>query len=92
MNKETEEFYLEHKDKTWDLPKFPDDTIDETDAVAVTKWCITQMRDGNMGWCELNLMNVKGGEFVPLAWHHMGQIKKDLKKQLKGPTDGQKNH
>ena len=78
MNKETEEFYLEHKDKTWDLPKFPDDTIDETDAVAVTKWIITQMRDGNMGWCELNLMNVKGGEFVPLAWHHMGQIETQL--------------
>ena len=48
MQKETEEFYLEHKDKTWELPKFPD-TIDETDAIAVTKWILTEMYNGNMG-------------------------------------------
>ena len=73
MQKETEDFYLEHKDKTWELPKFPD-TIDETDAIAVTKWILTEMYNGNMGWIEINLMNVKGGEFMPFAWHHMGQI------------------
>jgi len=78
MQKETEDFYLEHKDKTWELPKFPDDTVDQTDAIAVTKWLVSQMHDGNIGWCEINLMTVKGGTFLPLAWHHMGQIETQL--------------
>jgi len=73
MQKETEQFYLEHKDKTWKLPKFPDN-IDETNGDEVTKWILEQMKEGNMGWIEINLMNVKGGDFIPIAWHHMGQI------------------
>ena len=73
MIKETEEFYLKHKDKSWTLPKFPNN-IDETDADAVVKWILEEMKAGNFGWIELNLMNVKGGQFIPIAWHHMGQI------------------
>jgi len=73
MQKETEQFYLEHKDKTWELPKFPDG-MDETNGDEVTNWILEEMKAGNIGWIELNLMNVKGGDFIPIAWHHMGQI------------------
>ena len=70
----TEEFYLKHKDKSWELPKFPDDDIDETSASQVVNWVFNEMKAGNMGWLEVNLLNVKGGDFIPIGYHHMGQI------------------
>ena len=73
MNKETEQFYLEHKNKTWELPNFPD-KLDEKDADQVVPWILEQMKAGTIGWQEMNMLNVKGGEFVPIGWHHMGQI------------------
>lgn len=91
MIKETEEFYLEHKDKSWTLPKFPEN-LDETNADEVVEWILKEMKAGNFGWLEINLMNVKGGDFIPIAWHHMGQIElevlnhRDLYTQYKNPT------
>ena len=77
MIKETEEFYLKHKDKSWELPKFPE-TMDETNPDVVVEWILKEMKAGTIGWLEINLMNVKGGSFVPIAWHHMGQIETEI--------------
>ena len=63
----TEEFYLKHKDKSWELPKFPDDDIDETSASQVVNWVFNEMKAGNMGWLEVNLLNPSSFESFSIS-------------------------
>ena len=75
-DKEAVEFYLEHKDKSFEFPIMPD-TIDQRDGVAVCNWYINQMLENNVGWLNLSLQTVNDPSYNHLPWDFAGRIECD---------------
>ena len=81
---ETNEFYLEHKDKTFQYPSLPE-SLNQMDGVGVCKWYIDQMLENKVGWINLDLSSVNDPGYQHLPWDFPGRIECDkILNQFKG--------
>lgn len=76
QDQEAVQFYLEHKDKSFEFPIIPN-TIDLSDGVRVCKWYIDQMLESNIGWLNLSLQTVNDPSYSHLPWDYAGRIECD---------------